>query len=149
PRRSSAPARKHDRWEHDDYGATDVPYKHFDDTGRSWADDASDWGEARQLDRWNESDADWRPNRRSDRGGRRAEHGPERWRETTTRWMVTQRKRILGTRRARIVAAIMLSVTLLCVLGPSIAVFAQYNQAKSGLAHFKNAQADLTYIAAH
>jgi hypothetical protein len=57
-------------------------------------------------------------------------------------------RRFLATRRSRVAAAL-IAVVLLCVLSPTIAAFAQYSQAKSGLAHFKNAQTDLTYVASH
>ena len=54
-----------------------------------------------QQDRWEESDADWRPNRHQrDRQDRGAEQWAERWRETTSQWVATQRKRFFGTGRA-------------------------------------------------
>ncbi len=150
PRRSSAPARRYDRWDDEEDSATNADYDPYAKAERRWDDDSREWDAAGKSDPWEESDADWNPNRRQrNRAVRGAEHGTERWRETTSQWVATQRKRFLGTRRARIVSAVVLGVILLCGLGPAIAAFVQYDRAKSGLQHFKNAQADLTYVAAH
>jgi Protein of unknown function (DUF4012) len=163
-RRGSVPANRHDRWDDQESGPTDAAYNGHDDDEREWADDSRAWDAAPPPERWEDSDADWRPDRRrgdyasrsargwSDRWRETTSHWGVRrtqWRETTRQWVAAQGKRFLGTRRARIVTAVVLGVMLLCGLGPTIAAYIQYDRARSGLQHFKNAQADLTYVAAH
>ncbi len=165
-RRSQPSSRRHERWD-EDYGHSDVREADRNGAGAAWADDSREMGAQRQWNNWEESDADWGGDR-----GRGSARRSERWGETTREWIAAQRarftrggpggrgeargakaapvsQRFLATRRARIVAIALVATILLCVVSPTAAALAQYNQARSGLQHIKNAQADLTYIAAH
>ncbi len=76
------------------------------------------------------------------------------WKATTYHWAATQKRRLLGTRRARITTAIVCACLLLCTLGSLplyIAYAAQYQQimrnAHDGLQHLKNAETSFKAIA--
>jgi len=171
PRRRRGRASRHNPW-NESYGESDS----YDDAESAWADDSLEQGARRQARSWEESDADWRSeDHRGDGAQRGALRWSERWGETTRHWMASQRarfrrgdrrraandedsgswaapaarRRLLSTRRSRIVAAVVCAALLLFVVAPGLLALLQYSRAKSGLQHFKNAQSDLTYVAAH
>jgi hypothetical protein len=106
-------------------------------------------------------------------GPRRVLGAFERWGETSRQWIAQQsqrffsqpgragqlgsqsngasgKRRLLATRRSRVVAAIVLGVFLLtCVAPTTLGVFQLYLPARSGLQHLKNAEEDLKTLGSH
>jgi len=78
-----------------------------------------------------------------------AQLGAARRRGKTSRRNRATRRTFLATRRSRIVAGVLCAAILLLGLIPGLAGLSAYQQTKSGLQHFKNAQAALMVVAAH
>jgi hypothetical protein len=124
------------------------------------------YGGKRAQSPWNDANDGWDNNwdgssqwpdlqdERGDQGRSLAGRASERsgagrsfagWSETSRHWAVVHKKRLLSTRRGRIIAAVLLACLALTVLSGipgTVFAFAQFRLAHDALDHMHNAEAD-------